>query len=210
MGKEIRIPEARQSFDVFGEPEAYNNEPGGKKRWSIVWLIPKDSPVKAEIDKAIQEMGRETFGKQWPSIWKQIEFNSNKCCWQDGDSKADKYEGYEGHFALSSHRYADSGRPLIMDNDKSPIYNMTTNEFMPGKAGRLYAGCWVRGKVEIYPYKKPSPGIAASFSVVQRLRPGDAFGGGKPPSADDFDEVDDGADDGAMGGEEGDAADDIG
>lgn len=208
MGIEIKIPEARMSFEVLGEAKPYQGNPANKARWSCVWLVPADSAIKKQIDVAIEKMGLEKWGKKWPSIKAQITTNSQKMCWQDGAMKADDYEGYAGHWALSTHRYAEKGAPIVMDNDTSPIYDMVSRAFYPGKAGRLYGGCYIRGTVELYTYDTPAPGIAGSFSVIQRLRKGDAFGGGKPADATGYEAVDDGADDAAMGGEQTATADD--
>jgi len=210
MGVEIIIPleaKARLSFEVLGTPKPYNNDPNNKLRWSAVWLIPAGSDTKKAIDDAIQAMGLEKFQKKWKGIWESIKGNKNRCCWQDGDNS--EYDGYEGMWALSTHRYADKGRPIILDKDGKECYDERTNEPLPGRAGKVYGGCFIRGKVELFTYTNTGNGIGASFSLIQKTKDGDAFGGGKPPSAEGFDAIDDGDDEEGMG-EEANAEDDIG
>jgi hypothetical protein len=202
MGIEIIIPleaKARLSFEVLGAPKPYNNDPNNKARWSAVWLIPAGSDTKLAIDEAIQKLGTEKFGKKWKAIYEQIKGNPNRFCWQDGNLKADEYEGYEGMWSLSTHRYADKGRGIVLDKDGRECFNESTNEPMPGKAGKVYGGCFVRGKAELFTYTNTGSGIGGSWSVIQKTREGDAFGGGKPPTREGFDAIDDGEDDDAMG-----------
>ena len=82
--------------------------------------------------------------------------------------------------ALSTHRPAKQGDPLIIDRDKSPLLETD---------GRPYAGCYVNAKVSIYAQAGDNPGIRASFSVVQFVRDGDAFAGSGKPTADEFEEL---------------------
>jgi len=207
MGIEIKIPEARMSFEVLGAPESFQGDPKNTPRWSCVWLIPAGSATQKAVDAAVEKLGVEKWGKKWPSIKKAIASNPLKMCWQDGDNKSEDYDGYAGHWALSTHRKVKDGRPIILDNDASPIYDAQGN-FYPGKAGRLYGGCYIRGTVEIYGYDNTGSGIAGSFSVIQRIRKGDAFGGGKPADASGYAAVDDADDSEAMGADE--ATEDLG
>ena len=96
--------------------------------------------------------------------------------------------------ALSAHRYQEKGRPLVFDNDKSPIYQLD-NTVYPGKEGRIYSGCFVNATVEIWAQdNKNGKGLRCTLLGIQRVRDGDAFGGGSRPDADDFDDVSEGAD----------------
>ena len=76
-------------------------------------------------------------------------------------------------------------RPTVLDRDKTPL---TEND------GKPYAGCYVNAVVDIYAQKGDFPGIRASVSGVQFHSDGEAFGGGRPASADEFDDVTEGAD----------------
>lgn len=199
MAKQILIPEARLSFDVLGKPERYQNNPANAARWAATFLIAYEAAVKAEIDKAIEEVAEEKWGKKAAGYLENILGDKKMSAWIDGKKKAE-YDGYAGNFALTCYRYEDKGRPLVLDNDATPIYHKETNELMPGKAGRLFAGCYVRGQVEVWAQEnRHGKGIRATLLQVQRLRKGDAFGGGAQPEPGVFGAIDDDEDDEAMG-----------
>ena len=109
------------------------------------------------------------------------------------DGKRKDYDGYQGHFALTAHRYQDKGRPLVMDTDKSPIYK-PNNEVYEGKGGRLYSGCFINMQVEFWAQDNKTGRACARRCWVSSACDGDAFGGGAAPSADDFGEIAEGAD----------------
>lgn len=195
MGIKVKLTNVRCSFLVLGTPEYFGgskSKPDDKARWSCVFLIPKDSPMKKAIDEALIAVAKEQWPQKWQSIHANILPDPKGCCFQDGARK--EYEGYEGNWALSSHRPEDKGRPLVFDTDKSPIYK-PTNELYEGKAGRIYSGCYVNGTAEIWAQdNKNGKALRCMLLGVQRSKDGDAFSGGAAPSADDFEEITDGAD----------------
>lgn len=184
MGIKLFIPleaQARLSFECLGAPESYQNNPANKPRWSATFLIPADNAFKKEVDKVLQQVAEEKWGKKWKAIHDEIIIDKKGCCWIDGNRK--QYNGYEGMFALTAYRDAKDGRPLVIDNNGSPIYN-NMNELNPGMAGRLFGGCYVRGEVEIWAQEnKNGNGIRAGLLQVQRVKRGDAFGGASAPTA---------------------------
>lgn len=195
MGKQLIIPLARLSFETLGEPEGYQGKP--PRRWGATFLVPADDPAKAMIDAAIVEVAKEKWGAKFAPILAEILLDKKGCAWIDGARKG--YDGYEGMWAMSAYRYEDKGRPLVLDNDASPIYK-PDNSLYEGKAGRLYGGCWVRAQVELWTQDNSNgKGIRASLLQLQRIKAGDSFGGGAAPQAGVFGEVADGIDDEALG-----------
>jgi hypothetical protein len=195
--EKLMLSSVRCSFLTLGEPEQFQGK--GKFRWSATFLVPADSPLKKMVDDAIVKVAKEKWPNKYAALLKGILTDPKGCCWMDGERKA--YEGYEGHFALSAHRYQDSGRPLVIDHDKSPIYQKD-NTLYQGKEGRIYSGCFVNGQIEIWAQDNNNgKGIRATLLGVQYVKRGDAFGGGSRPDADDFGEVADGADADEMGDE---------
>lgn len=190
MAKIILLRDVRLSFDVLGEPEAFQGK--GKPRWSATFLVPASDPQKAMVDKVLEEVAVEKWAAKAKTHLLNILPDPKGCCWMDGARKA--YDGYEGNFALSTHRPQDKGRPIVMDNDKSPIYQ-PNNELYPGKAGRIFAGCYVDAQVELWAQDNENgKGLRATLLVIQRRRTGDSFGGGTVPTADAFGEITEGAD----------------
>ena len=190
MGLKLMLPEVRGSFLVLGEPEQYQG--AGPFRWSSTALIPYESALLQKIRDALKETAKQKWEKKWETHYEACITDPKACCLVDGKRK--DYDGYQGHFALTAHRYQDKGRPLVMDTDKSPIYK-PNNEVYEGKGGRLYSGCFINMQVEFWAQdNKTGKGLRATLLGVQRVRDGDAFGGGAAPSADDFGEIAEGAD----------------
>jgi len=190
MAQKIFLKNVRSSFLVLGEPEQYQGK--GAFRWSATFLVKKDDPQKAAVDKAIEAIATEKWGAKGVNFLKGILGNKNLCCWLDGDIKA--YDGYEGHYALASHRYQEKGRPLVFDNDKSPIYQMD-NTLHAAKAGRLFSGCFVNAEVELWAQDNANgKAVRCTLLGIQRFKEGDAFGGGSRPDESAFGEVSEGAD----------------
>ena len=184
MGIKLLIPieaQARLSFETLGAPASYQNNPANKPRWAATFLIPAGNAFKKEVDNAIEQVAQEKFGKKWRQILDEILLDKKACCFIDGNRK--QYNGYEGMYALTAYRDAKDGRPLVIDNDGSPLYN-SQNELNPGKGGRLFGGCYVRGEVEIWAQDdRTGKGLRAGLLQVQRVKKGDAFGGASAPTA---------------------------
>lgn len=178
----LKLKNVRLSFpDLF---EATQYDAKSKPRYSAVFLVPTKSPLKAEIDAYIEDMAAAKWGAKAKTYLKSILPDPKGCCWQDGERKS--YDGYEGHFALSAHRYLSQGRPLVLDANKTPLSEAD---------GRPYAGCYVNATVEIWCQDNANgKGIRAELLGVQFLRDGDAFAAGSKPSEDDFEDVAEGAD----------------
>jgi hypothetical protein len=189
---EILLPEARLSFEVLGVPRSYQDKPDQPRRWGSTFLIPQGSELAAAVMKTITDVATAKWDKKAKLYLEDILADKKASCWVNGDKK--EYDGYQGMMALTAYRYEEKGRPLVMDNDTSPIFK-ADGTLYEGKGGRLYSGCYVRAKVDIYAQdNKQGKGIRAELKVVQRLRNGDAFGGGTPPSADGFEAIEEGAD----------------
>lgn len=191
MGQKIMLTNVRCAFLVLGEPEQYQGK--GAFRWSATALVPYGSDLKKQVDAALEATAKEKWDKKAAGYLAAILPDPKGCCWQDGARKPD-YDGFAGHFALSAHRYQDKGRPLVMDRDKSPIYK-PDNTIYEGKGGIIYSGCYVNMQIELWAQENNNGrGLRATLLGIQKVRDGDAFGGGSAPVADDFAEVADGAD----------------
>lgn len=185
----------RCSFITLGEPEYYGGQkskPTDKRRWSATALIPVDSPLRKQVDAAIEEVAKEKWEKKWQTVMENVRADPKACCFVDGKRK--DYEGYAGHWALTAHRNEDKGRPLVFDSDKSPIYK-PNNELYEGKAGRIYSGCYVNMQIEFWPQdNKNGKAVRATLLGIQRKADGDAFSGGVAPDESAFEEITEGGD----------------
>lgn len=175
----IKLQNVRLSFAGLWKAEPF--APGDDPKFKGTFLVPKDDAKQSKmVEAAILETAKAKWGAKAEGILKGIRGNTNKFCWQDGDTKT--YDGYEGMMALSA---KNGKRPLVIDRDRSPLTEAD---------GKPYSGCYVNVSVEFFAYETKGNGIAASLLGVQFVRDGDAFGGGGIASEDDFDELEDGAD----------------
>lgn len=171
----------------------------GKPRYSATFLIEPGSANDKAIRAAINQEGTAQFGAKWPAIKKGFEGQTNKCAYQDGALK--DYDGYQDRWYLAAHNKA---RPLVLNRtpwlvgeDGKPVMNAAGQKepnLIKESDGILYAGCYVNATVDIYVQRGENPGIRASVTAVQFFRDGDSFGGGTRASADDFDDLGEGAD----------------
>lgn len=174
----IKIQNVRLSFPSLFKAEAY--KPGDQPKFKATFLIPKDSPQAAEVEKAMMETAKLKWGAKAEKVIAGIRSNPNKFCIQDGDTK--EYDGYDGMIAVSAKATV---RPLVIDRGRSPLSE---------EDGKPYAGCYVNASIEFFAYENSGNGMSASLAGVQFSRDGDAFAAGKPADADDFDDLGDGAD----------------
>ena len=169
----IKLQNVRLSFPDLFDPRPF--KPGDTPKFKATFLVPKDSPQIKVIEEAIATVAKAKWPKDWQKVLNGIRGNANKFCFQDGDNKT--YDGYEGMMALSA---SNKTRPAVFDREKTPL---TKEDGMP------YAGCYVHGVLEFFAYDNSGNGIAASLGGVQFVRDGEAFAGGRPASADDFDNL---------------------
>lgn len=183
------LKNVRLSFPTLWTPVEY--EVGDDKpRWSASFLIEPGSENDKAIRAAIKAEAEETWKDKAKAKLADFAGNRQKMCYTDGAPGGEaKYDGYDGMWALSTHRQQNSksgkqAPPLIINRDKSPLTE---------DSGKPYAGCYVNAKVSIYAQTGQNPGIRGSFSAVQFWADGDAFASGKP-SADGFDSAEVGSD----------------
>lgn len=189
MAIKLMLPAVRGSFLVLGKPEQYQGK--GPFRWSATGLVPYNSALDKKVRECLLEAAEEKWGAKASKHYEVCMADRKACCYSDGKLK--DYDGYEGHFALTAHRYQDKGRPLVKDNDTSPIYK-PDGEIYPGKEGRIYSGAFINLLVEFWAQDNSNgKGLRATLLGVQRVKDGDAFGGGSRPRDEDFGEVEDGS-----------------
>lgn len=192
MGKILMLKDVRLSFPKLGEPEFFQgvkSRPDEKPRWSAAFHVDAKDPQKAQVDAALKEVAKEQWAAKADTYLANILGDPKASCWIDGARKEQA-----GVWIISSHRPSDKGRPLVFDTDKSPIYQ-PNNDLYPGKAGRIYSGMYVNAQIEIWAQdNKSGKGLRCTLLGIQRVRDGQAFGGGAAPSADAFAEIADGSD----------------
>lgn len=173
----VKLKNVRLSYPKLAKAEEYQKG-DGKPRFSAAFLIEAGSETYTAVENAIKQAAKDRWPKDWEKRLKALRGNSNKFCWIDGDLRGD--ENSAGHWVLNSHRAEKMGRPGIYAKDRSQL--------APGDEQFPYAGCYVNAMVEIWAQDGENTGIRCTLLSVQFKADGEAFAGGRKPSADDYED----------------------
>lgn len=167
----LMLKNVRLAFPALFEPSSYGD---GDPAYSATLIM---DPAQAElVEKAIAGVARDKWGAKADAQLKALRA-SGKVCLRDGDEKAD-YDGFEGMMFIAAR---SKTRPTVVDGQRQPL---TQSD------GRIYAGCYVNASLEIWAQDNGyGKRVNATLRGVQFVRDGEAFGGGRPASADEFDEI---------------------
>lgn len=106
--------------------------------------------------------------------------NGNK----NKDKAGEVRDGYEGNWYVHG-----------TSKTRMPVYRADKSIVDSEEDSPIYSGCYVTARVSLYAnLKAGQKGVFASLQGTQFHSDGDAFGGGRAASSDDFDEVTEGAD----------------
>ena len=166
----------RWSYANVWDPKAID---GGKPKYSVSLIIPKDDEVtvnkiKAAIQAAYEE-GQSKLkgnGKSVPPL------TAIKTPLRDGDLERPDDETYANSYFIN----ANSGTaPGIVDADRNPILDRS----------EMYSGVKGRASINLYAYNvNGNRGIACGLNNLQKISDGTPLGG-KSRAEDDFDTEDD-------------------
>lgn len=193
MATKIKLTDVRITFIDSLTGPAKDYQDNKVFRHSATFLIEPGSANDKAILSAIDVEAKASWAKKATAMLESIRGNSNKYCYTRGDLK--DYDGFQGMMALSGHRKQVDGRPLLLDSNIDPETGKlarlmgSDDKFFEGKAGRLFAGCYVNASVEIYAQQGQNAGIRCGLMVVQFARAGDSFGGAARPTDDDFESI---------------------
>lgn len=177
---QLTITNVRLSFPKLFKAESIG---GGAPRYSCSLLIDKGDPQLKKINSLLKGIVDEKFGGK---------LASDKLPIRDGADR--DYDGYENAYYLSCARSEASGRPTIVDRDKSPL---------TAEDGKPYGGCYVNAVVRFYSQNgkgdKPNDygkRINCSLEIVQFYKDGEPFGAPKAsldalPDEESLDDNDD-------------------
>lgn len=167
----IMLRNVRLAFPALFEPSSYGE---GDPAYSATLIM---DPAQADaVDKAIAGVARDKWGAKAEAQLKALRA-AGKVCLRDGDEKAD-YDGFEGMMFIAAR---SKTRPTVVDGQRQPL---TQSD------GRIYAGCYVNASLEVWAQDNAyGKRINCTLRGVQFVRDGEAFGGGRPASADEFDEL---------------------
>lgn len=174
----LLIKDARLAFPQLFEAQTVNGE--GEPAFSAVFLLPKNHPQIADINKAIDSVAKEKWGAKADDILAKMRAG-DKTALHNGDLKSE-YDGFAGQLYISAR---NKTRPTVIDRDKTPLVQAD---------GKPYGGCYVVGSIEFWAQdNKYGKRVNASLRGVQFLRDGDSFAGGGAASEDEFEDLGEGA-----------------
>lgn len=158
------ITNARLSFPSVFKPTAFdaNQEP----KYSATFILQADDPQVAVLRDAIKQAVVEKWKKTPPGL---------KVFLRDGSEKS-HMNGFGDDTVFFN--ASNATRPTVVDRQ---------NRQLVESDGKLYAGCYVNTKIDIWTQDNQyGKRVNASLSGVQFFRDGDAFGGGRPAAPDEF------------------------
>lgn len=165
----------RFSYANVFEPQSVN---GSEPKYSVSLIIPKsDKKTLDKINKAIEVAKKEGLSKLGGKIPANL-----KTPLRDGDLDRPDDEAYSNSYFINANSKV---KPGIVDKDLQAIMDPT----------ELYSGCYGRASIVFYAYNaNGNKGIAAGLQNLQKLEDGEPLGGISRPE-DDFEAVDDDAED---------------
>lgn len=171
----IQLKEVRLTFPALFEAKAVNGQ--GEAKFSASFLLPKDHPQRAELERVIVQSAKEKWGEtKYGDVLKQLKA-ADKLCLHDGDSKGD-YQGYAGSLFVNA---SNKVRPLVVDGNRSPL---------TAADGKPYSGCYVNAILEVWSQDNQyGKRVNASLLGVQFVRDGERLAGGGVAAADDFEPI---------------------
>ena len=189
----LHLNNVRVSF-ANGLYKASAMEAGQQEKFGADFILQPDSVVlrvnadgtktKTTLKDAELAVANDAWKANGAKILASLE--ASKKSIRDGSKRVNKagdvYEGYDGNTYVTA---KSPTRPLLVDQQRQPV----TEE-----DGTIYSGCYVNAIIELYANTQPTKkGVFAGLKGVQFVKDGDAFGGGAPAAASEFD-VAEGAD----------------
>jgi len=167
----VMLKNVRLAFPSLFEPSAYGE---GEPSYQATLIM--DQAQADGLDKVLATVAREKWGAKGDAQLKALR-STGKVCLRDGDEKPD-YDGFAGMMFVAAR---SKTRPTVVDGQRNPLTE---------RDGRIYAGCYVNASVEVWAQDNAyGKRINCTLRGIQFVRDGEAFGGGRPAAADEFDEL---------------------
>ena len=174
----IAIKNVRLSFPALFEPKVMVGGEGDP-RYSAAFAIDPASANAKAIEAEIKRVADVKWTDKAAAILKELKAKARVAYKTEPMSKDGQvYGGFEGMHTLNA---SSKTRPTVVDRDKTPL---------TARDGRIYGGCYVNVLVEFWAQDNQfGKRINCTLRGVQFVKDGEAFGGGMPASADDFDDL---------------------
>ena len=189
---EVWLEGVRLSFADLWQAKKFSNKPEDqdkKARYKANFLLPKDNSLQGKhLGKKMPALialkkAKEAVLREWDPNFNMKKLKAAAHCVRDGDEET--WDGYEGHFYLSS---TNTTAPVVVNQMREPLKE---------SSGMPYSGCYVNAIVELYVQKpgtnddgSPRPlRVNGSLKAVQMKAKGDAFGAEPIDPMEGFDDI---------------------
>ena len=168
--KVITGPSTRFSYLNAWEPKAID---GGKPKYSVSLIIPKDDTATIEkIKAAIQAAYEEGQSKLKGNVKSVPQLAAIKNPLRDGDIERPDDEAYANSYFVNAN---SASAPGIVDANRQPIIERS----------EMYSGIYGRASINFYAFNvNGNRGIACGLNNLQKLRDGEPLGGKASAEAD--------------------------
>lgn len=172
----VTTGEVRLSYVHLFKPYAQNQNQEAK--FSVTVLVPKsDTNTMARINAAIEAAKQKGISEKWngqcPPIVPTPVHDGDDARPSDGMAYGPECKG---HWVFTANAKADRP-PEVVDKMGNPIINQSD----------VYSGIYGRVNVTFYPYAfGGKKGIGCGLGPVQKLRDGEALGGGRVSASQAF------------------------
>lgn len=180
MSTRIMLKNVRLSYAHVWEPQPAR-EADREPKYATSIIIPKSDAaqikkIEAAIEALLKTEGPAKFGGKVPPR------GSLKLPLRDGDTERDD-EAYQDAMFLNA---SSKTRPGIVDQNVEPILDRD----------EIYSGVYVNISIELYLFNvNGNRGVACGLGNIQKVRDGEALGGGAIKAESEFAVVDDDASD---------------
>ncbi len=178
--RKVRLDSVTVAFPNVFEPTSVQ---GSAPRYNATALFKPNGTTHKEVVKAMQAAATEKWGEKAAAIYKSLKAG-NRLALHDGAEKPQTV-GYEGNMYVNA---AKAERPTVIGRDRRPL--------TPAD-GKIYSGAVVNMIIEIWAQDDKNYGkrINAALLGVQFVEDGERLAGGAVASEDDFEALEDSADD---------------
>lgn len=168
--KVITGPRTRWSYANVWEAKSIN---GGKAKYSVSLLIPKDDEVTVDkVKAAIQAAYEEGAGKLKGTAKSVPPFAAIKNPLRDGDVERPDDPAYAGHYFVNAN---NESAPGIVDANRQTILDHS----------EVYSGVYGRASINFYAFNaNGNKGIACSLNNLQKISDGEPLGGHSSAESD--------------------------
>jgi hypothetical protein len=211
----VKLKDKRLFFPALFEAKAFKDS----STFSATLGIEPGSADDKAIEAAISEVAVGKFGEKKAAA-RIAAFRPVPQQFPYRDGNTVNWEGAEGLMIIKGSKQEKTGMPLVLSNvrysgDDLPSFKGKFIELHDEKGtpygrdadGKLvklsdvddeitvpYSGCYVNASIEFWAQDGDNAGIRCSLRGVQFSRDGDSFAGGSKAKADEFDELNEGAD----------------